>query len=275
MAHVTLARGGDAVVIGVTSRGIFLLAEGQQVVFLSYEVFRSPLTVNLPGACAQMAGIVNGDTVHLSPDRISFPEKRVFIRVPAQTLWLPPPLSIGESSRSEAQPRLQRVAVLVTRQAQGLGAWLPVVLAESAPLPEVEANMLLPLLAALKENNADLILPRLLALLGYGRGLTPSGDDLLLGWLLAHKRWGNFLTPPERFPWLAETIVREAKSRTTTISANLIAAAAAGMADERLLNALDGILTGTPDEETCAENLLKLGSSSGVDALVGIALALF
>lgn len=275
MAHASLARSGAAAVIGVTSRGIFLLAEGQQVIFLSYEPFSSPLTVNLPGASPHLSTIANGDAAHLSADGIFFPKQQINIQVPPHTLWQPPPPATTESSRTAAQRRLRRVAVLVARQPRGLSAWLPVVMAESAPLPEAESDLLLPLLKSLADNEAQIILPRLLPLLGYGRGLTPSGDDLLLGWLLAHTRWGAILPPPHRFSWLADSVVREAKSRTTSISANLIAAAAAGMADERLLTALDGILTGTPDEETCAANLLQLGSSSGVDALVGIALALF
>jgi hypothetical protein len=58
------------------------------------------------------------------------------------------------------------------------------------------------------------------------------------------------------------------------LSANLIECAASGKADERLIDALDGIMTGSPGPEECATLLLSWGNSSGGDSLAGMALAL-
>jgi hypothetical protein len=111
-------------------------------------------------------------------------------------------------------------------------------------------------------------------LLGWGEGLTPCGDDLALGFLLALQRWGGHLAMDEDTSAVSRVLVAQAYRRTTTLSANLIECAADGQADERLLLALDGLVTGAPDAATCARCLADWGSSSGASALAGMALAL-
>ena len=106
-------------------------------------------------------------------------------------------------------------------------------------------------------------------LLGRGSGLTPSGDDCVLGLLLMLNRW------QANKDWcsLNQAVIDATYQKTTTISANLIECAAAGQADERLLNVIDGIVTGKPAIAECTEHVLSWGSSSGIDALAGMAVA--
>ena len=72
---------------------------------------------------------------------------------------------------------------------------------------------------------------------------------------------------------LNRRLVAAAYERTTRLSANLIECAALGESDERLLNVVDCILTGSPPVAECLPELLTWGSSSGVDALAGMAVA--
>ena len=51
---------------------------------------------------------------------------------------------------------------------------------------------------------------------------------------------------------LSDLLNRAASQKTTLLSANLIACASQGQADERLISALDGMLTGNPAPEQCA-----------------------
>jgi hypothetical protein len=124
-------------------------------------------------------------------------------------------------------------------------------------------------------------LPDMDTFLGYGVGLTPSGDDFVLGLLLGLKRiprlrdLGNFplgsgASSMENF---FDGVIQAARRRTTSLSASLIACAAQGQADERLVSALDGIYLGSLSPEECARLLLAWGSSSGGDSLAGMALA--
>ncbi len=130
------------------------------------------------------------------------------------------------------------------------------------------------LLQLLKTGDLDGILAALTPLLGLGAGLTPAGDDMLLGLLLAYHRWGSALRPSFDVAKLSDLLNRAASQKTTLLSANLIACASQGQADERLISALDGMLTGDPAPEQCARSLSGWGSSSGCDALVGMALAI-
>jgi hypothetical protein len=109
--------------------------------------------------------------------------------------------------------------------------------------------------------------------LGFGPGLTPSGDDLVLGFLLAVNRWGNLLYPNQDVQSINRVIQQAAYRKTTILSANLLSCVTKGQADERLVLAMDGIMTGKPDPDTCISHLLNWGNSSGVYALIGMALA--
>ncbi len=84
----------------------------------------------------------------------------------------------------------------------------------------------------------------LLPFLGLGAGLTPSGDDLILGLILALARCGPSLGAPVDPAALAAEINPIAARRTTALSASLLAAAANGQADERLILALDSLAYG-------------------------------
>ncbi|MBM3146084.1 MAG: DUF2877 domain-containing protein, partial [Chloroflexi bacterium] len=70
-----------------------------------------------------------------------------------------------------------------------------------------------------------------------------------------------------------EQVIQAAYAKTTTLSANLIECAAQGLADERLIAALDYLMAGLGDEREMIHGLLDWGSSSGVDALVGMLVA--
>ncbi|MEK7786367.1 MAG: DUF2877 domain-containing protein, partial [Chloroflexota bacterium] len=103
---------------------------------------------------------------------------------------------------------------------------------------------------------------------------TPSGDDVVAGLLLALDRWRPVLWPGGDLGRLNALVVEAAYKATTTLSANLIECAAQGESDERLVTALDSIVTGQPAASECAPLLLGWGNSSGADALVGMTLAL-
>jgi hypothetical protein len=139
---------------------------------------------------------------------------------------------------------------------------------------EAVSDILAALRLALDGQEAARIAAAIQPLLGMGAGLTPSGDDLALGLLLALNRWGQTLAPGLDLKLLNREIVRGAYERTTMLSANLIDCASRGQADERLIVGLDGILSGEYDPGMCASSLAGWGNNSGVDALVGMGLAM-
>jgi hypothetical protein len=130
------------------------------------------------------------------------------------------------------------------------------------------------LLAGLLGGQVSEAASALQAFLGAGPGLTPSGDDLVIGLLLALNRWGDWLAGGFDIPKLSRLTSQAARQKTTGLSADLITCAGNGIADERLIAALDGLMTGDPSLTACAEMLLAWGASSGVDSLLGMGLAI-
>ncbi|WP_215816532.1 DUF2877 domain-containing protein [Pimelobacter sp. 30-1] len=104
------------------------------------------------------------------------------------------------------------------------------------------------------------------ALVGRGDGLTPVGDDVLSGWLVATRAAG-------RDPRAVADAVRAQAHRTTSLSATLLADAAAGASIppfRRLLLAL-----GSGHEVAAAvAGLRAVGHTSGAGMLLGALLAL-
>ena len=125
----------------------------------------------------------------------------------------------------------------------------------------------------MREETPSAILQDLESFLGVGSGLTPGGDDLVMGFLLRLKRWGHILAPSLNTETIAQGLLPLAYRKTTTLSSNLIECATLGQANERLISALDGLMTGKPDAITCASFLAEWGNTSGLEALVGMALA--
>jgi hypothetical protein len=98
-------------------------------------------------------------------------------------------------------------------------------------------------------------------LVGRGGGLTPTGDDALMGVL-----YGLWVWHPHRFhrlrkKWL-ELVLPTAVTRTTTLSANFICVAAAGEATWHWHDLVNG-------RPHAVERILSIGHTSGADAWAG------
>jgi hypothetical protein len=262
--------GGEAKVIGVTSRGLFLSID-QRVLCVSFERWRGPLTINVE----RPFDSVMGEGVRLSSTRLFFPA--IEVDLSTANVWQAPGASAASQSPDEQLRALRCLAheVLARNSGAGFGALLAHLLdlPEKQALSTLEAALLARLVQLRQsirhadfEQAADLIE----GLLGLGRGLTPSGDDITIGLLLMLNRWQR-----ER-DWreLNQCVIALADQRTTTLSANLIECAAEGKADERLINVVDGMVTGTPSIKECVGGVLDWGHSSGRDVLVGLAIAL-
>ena len=110
-----------------------------------------------------------------------------------------------------------------------------------------------------------------IGLLGLGPGLTPSGDDLLAGALIACRRLrkgGRDLLPRKLFFKLVA-------ERTTPISHAHLAAAFDGYGSAPLHDLLDAVIAADRLAiELALDAVAKIGHSSGFDALGGVILAL-
>jgi hypothetical protein len=123
---------------------------------------------------------------------------------------------------------------------------------------------------------------RLAVVLGLGEGLTPSGDDILVGVLagldLALDAWPAALQLRRSLVEAIEETIGEAGAgplanpapqRTPRLSAQMLRAAIAGLYTEPVLGVLQALRGTGPDEEPVT-NLLNMGHRSGADTLHGI-----
>jgi hypothetical protein len=103
-------------------------------------------------------------------------------------------------------------------------------------------------------------------LIGLGVGLTPSGDDYLVGLLAGFAATGD----PVGIE-LGAAIAALAPARTTTIGASAITHAARGCFTERLHDVLIALAGGRlTNLATAIEQATAYGATSGSDTLVGL-----
>lgn len=257
IARELLTNASSAVVRGSSSRGVFLSLDTGWIIFLSREAYKGPLTVNLTGDFELLEGLKTEAAVKIISSEMHFSHPETILSASQARDWQATP-PVGK-----ALPLEERIRIL--EEIEGNAS-------EGSRIPSKLTHTLLQLQEACRSNQLPKICQSLGDSLGWGEGLTPSGDDLVLGFLLAVNRWGELLCPHMNLAALNPQIQKLACQRTHTLSANLIACACRGQADERLVLALDGLATGSPDPFACAAALAGWGSSSGWDALVGMSI---
>lgn len=219
-----------------------------------------PNGVLVAGLCDfRSLGLVAGMRVARRGDRIEV-DRRLIVRLAGATPWCPARPAVPPD---HAARRWRGRSVAVHRHAAAARSATGIL-----AVPRIEHHLAELALGVAMADPATA--GRAAArLVGLGPGLTPGGDDLLVGCEAAlraidHQMAGALAGP-----------LRDLEARTTAISAALLAHAARGEFSERLLDLL-GALLGADDaavpgaiRRTCA-----WGASSGSDAVVGVLLGL-
>ncbi len=261
---------GDAVVLGVTSKGLFLQNQSQQVCFVSQDVFNGPITINLHDKVNFKALTEVGDLCVILKDRIVFTDFQ-FVIHQRSSIFSPPPIQFNMEDISPAIERsVDFVTTLIGEYEDGV--FSPFLRKIVADYPQVEKEELLALIPNMGDGFKRF--EWLTGLLGYGRGLTPSGDDFICGFLLAKHYLNPFLPVTVEYDAYVDELKTLAAQKTTALSATLIACASLGKADERIMHTLDWIASGNGELLKIKEELLSYGSSSGIDTFAGMLVAL-
>lgn len=112
----------------------------------------------------------------------------------------------------------------------------------------------------------------LLRLVGRGVGLTPSGDDAIVGILAVLHR----CAPPAVAAGPLDTLsaaLAPVLDRTTAISAHFLRLALRGEFGERLVSVVDACCSPSGADPAAVDRLLATGATSGADALAGVTAA--
>ncbi len=231
------------------------------------------LSLHAPGSIPAPFGIacepwrtpsrLDGASVRVMPDALVL-DGRLWIRWDGAAIsetTLPTPTPLPPVSRCLAQALARITAGLLPVAAALLTGGVP----PTDPLARAAVPALARLSAATTLRAPDGCLAAARPLLGLGPGLTPAGDDCLVGWLAGAR------TASSEGRALAEAVgpglLGAATRRTGPLSRAFLAAAVAGEAAEPLR---DFVLV--PDEARL-EGLLALGATSGADLLAGYLLA--
>jgi hypothetical protein len=128
---------------------------------------------------------------------------------------------------------------------------------------------------ALMRNDPAAVRHAMCGLLGKGEGLTPEGDDVLVGLLAGMRLLGPAVGVPGARGMqaaVAPIVLTEAPFRTTALSAALLRHAVAGEVADPVAAFLQA-LTGRGDLGEAVDGLHKMGDTSGVATARGVLLA--
>jgi hypothetical protein len=282
IAYKVLSNDQAASIMSNISRGIFIKSSSRWLVFISFDDFCSPLTITLKSGISLPNPIPVGTPVYFDTGQLLIPQVGITIDTNQCKVWEPESRQNLPESLADPQKRLINFAkeVLLRKPGVGLSSLLPGFLdlsfkAQSIPPAQalIYENILL-LQQYIREEKHASIGRFLCNFLGLGEGLTPSGDDFVVGLLLILNRWRDVFWPRVDINGLNREIVETAYQKTTMLSANLIECAALGQGDGRLIEAVDFMMCGCHREDEVVTNILNWGNSSGVDAFVGMAVTL-
>lgn len=273
-----LSRQKSFSVRGVTSRGVFLETEGGWIAFLSNEIYRGPLTLNIQNY-QDIPWIEPGWKGRIEDGIIILDNLDVRIGYCKAQRWTTYGKLVINNSEQDMAMRNSRIQILADRlihsresSAEYLTDALHYYLnsefspnSDLSPRLELITRAFLTSILTPAENAVNF-------LVGRGVGLTPSGDDFLSGILYALALCGEF--QHDYGIAFRDFILAAIQLRSTSISANLAECAAAGEVDERIFKAVDYLINGNESEESAATGILSWGSSSGVDTLAGFLIGL-
>lgn len=278
VAKDLLFREKKAVLFSLISRGLFLKFHNNKMIFLSFENFRGPITANLSLDKGALSGLHQGDHIHISKEGLWFPDSQIFISTENAQTWDPAPISANPLPVHNGSSIMRKLVSEICQQIppQGVSIFHPILSGISLGIDlsmdhsSAISQKIVNIRKQLTQRDWFPLSQSLQSIFGLGSGLTPSGDDFILGFLLTLNRWRPVIHTELDLPMLNQAVIEAAIKETTMISANLIECACSGVADERLIKAVDFFATGQGSKPDVLAGILSWGNTSGTDALVGM-----
>jgi hypothetical protein len=267
-----LVEGCAYTIRGNTSRGIFLESGSGGIIFLSYEEYAGPLTVNIPAVIKELISDLEPGMTTVIQDKsnLILESKELRIAIDTAAEWKPQPIPEGISFEALEKTILELIELskgsqysgsLFDSTAKAISSDLPV----SSQEPDLRVG---PLNQAVQLGDRDAILRSAGRLAGFGKGLTPAGDDLLSGLILTASRYKQVVPELKEYIEIFKDIPILIAQKSTRLSYAIALAALEGLADERILAGLDNLAAGSSGEQVL-ECMSGYGASSGMDTLAG------
>ena len=267
-----LRRAGQIRVLQVFEHVVNLNAGNEIISLVTPEIGNGPFNVVLP-ACDFRHHVTMSSTVTVIPNALHIGDLVISFRSAAR--WNPYPLwSQLRSKQAQLRARIPVIRAVLHQHAPP-DSWAQLVV-ELPAAPKSNLDVQFITFARRRWNNLYKAMINLdqcncmdyaKQLVGLGNGLTPSGDDWLVGCALAAQL---NLPSPETASLLLKTIGL-VSSGTTFLSSNWLQATVSGMCNEHWHRFLASCVQ--PDsDQVCYQAALRIveqGHSSGADALAG------
>ena len=268
----------EARVQGVTSSGIFIQLHDYQIIFLTESPDFGPINIILNQRLPDKWQLQDKLQIEYGPEEIKLVHNSGQLRLTQYEIWSPPPAPPILISKDE---QLKRVKLSVSqiytiKGDNGFSAYLSSLLKPKSYQATVDATLqhLLDIRASLQTLESGLFLNHTKAITGSGRGLTPSGDDLICGILFVLNRWKFKHVPAKWVQEINQELFNYVRERTTSASISLIYCAIQGSADYRIQQLTDALVNEKIPFQQQAMQLARWGSSSGADIFAGILIAI-
>lgn len=257
--------GGSLVgeIVSVFPHSLYIKAMNGELIFVTCQQLRSPISLNLDSKIDLTQNVRQEDTASLHVDQIRLGES-VFIN-----------LSRAKTFIAKTIPHLHQLAV--TKDALYLGSLILMIVdnklsvLDQAGLAHAGASKFVSdgVLLFRRSNDINLIRNAGRMIIGLGTGFTPSGDDLLGGFLATYNSFTR-LTGRQTINLSFDML----EAKTNWISAKLLDYMQRQIFDEQMNRLLASSASVGSDFILAFEDLLPRGHTSGIDILVGVLLAL-
>jgi len=250
-------------VVSVFPSSLYIRTTNRELVFVTGRQLKSPITLNVDSRTDFSQIVRPQDRVSASESGVCFGES----------------LSIGLSGattcETQTTPHVHKLAI--TSAALHLASLILMIIdndqsiLDQSAFAHAGASKFVSdgVLPSIRTNDMSALLSAAQKVVGLGTGFTPSGDDLLGGFLATY----HWFTPP--IDWRRIDLSFEAlEKRTHWVSAKLLDYMQRQILDEQV-NAIIESAT-LPDDDSfllAFQTLLPRGHTSGIDILVGALLA--
>lgn len=243
--------------------------DGQLCTVATAGIDNAPATLVVDTPTVRNLRLRVGDTVTSHRMRLRFPGGHM-VDLRSTATWRPhlPALPVPAFSRTW-------LADFIHREGIGGGAKYAAAPSdswESAVAAQV-ADQLAGLLGGIRTSDVAAVSDHASRLVGLGPGLTPTGDDVLLGVMLVAAMPHSTLAPAR---WHLARAVAACITQTTDVSRAALTQAARGRTRQRVIGLLDAMAGGQTASVLDRHGRLvtAIGHTSGTDILVGLSAAM-
>ena len=191
--------------------------------------------------------------------------RRAALRLRDAVIWRPPPRRAFATAK-RISDHLRTAAARLARHR----------LVHSSVIDRQGATIEAALRQACRELDRHATLEQVRRLVGWGEGLTPAGDDFLVGWLAGLDAMAHGDDARRRYLDALAPLIAALGDRTTPIAAHFLRQAAKGHYNEALERLRDAMLCEPRRDllDVALDNALYIGASSGADLVSGLLSAL-